>query len=98
MNPTHVVVVGTLKSDGSLELDGKLDLPPGRVRLIVEPLPDLPRDDPFWQMMERIWADREGAGLNPRDAQEVEMARKKLRDEMDQEVEQAVRLRQDGVM
>lgn len=97
MNPTHVIVGGTLRSDGSLELDGKLDLPPGRVQLIVQPLPDLPKDNPFWQMMERIWADREAAGLDPRDVREVAMARKKLRDEMDEEIERAGRLRQDGV-
>ncbi len=28
MSATHVVVEGTLKPDGSLELDDKLDLPP----------------------------------------------------------------------
>ena len=51
MSATHVVVEGTLKLDGSLELDSKLNLPPGRVQLIVQPLPELPKDDPFWQMM-----------------------------------------------
>ena len=56
MSATHVVVEGTLKPDGTLELDSKLNLPPGRVQLIVQPLPELPKDDPFWQMMQRIWA------------------------------------------
>ena len=55
MSATHVVVDGTLKPDGSLELDSKLNLPPDRVQLIVQPLAELPNDDPFWQMMERIW-------------------------------------------
>jgi hypothetical protein len=35
MSATHVVVDGTLKPDGSLELNSKLNLPPGRVQLIV---------------------------------------------------------------
>ena len=61
MSATHVVVEGTLKPDGSLELDSKPNLPPGRVQLIVQPLPELPKDDPFWQMMQRIWADRKAA-------------------------------------
>lgn len=52
----HVVIDGTIKSDGSLRLDGKLDIPAGRVRLIVQPLADLPNDDPFWTMMRGIWA------------------------------------------
>ena len=64
MSATHVVVDGTLKPDGSLELDSKLDLPPGRVQLIVQPLPELPKDDPFWQMMRQIWADRRAAGAD----------------------------------
>ena len=40
VSATHVVVEGTLKPDGSLELDSKLNLPPGRVQIIVQPLPD----------------------------------------------------------
>jgi hypothetical protein len=42
MSATHVVVDGTVKADGTLELDSKLNLPPGRVQLIVQPLPELP--------------------------------------------------------
>ncbi len=37
MSATHVVVVeGTLRPDGSLEVTQKLALPPGRVRITVE--------------------------------------------------------------
>jgi hypothetical protein len=95
MSTTHVVVEATVRADGSLELDGKLNLPPGRVQLIVQPLPDLPADDPFWQMMERIWADRKAAGLAPRDAEAVEVQRRKLRQEIDEEIENARRLQQE---
>ena len=38
MSSKHVMVEGTLKPDGTLVLDGKLNLPPGRVQLIVQPL------------------------------------------------------------
>src|ERR1035438_3918633 len=92
MSATHVVVEGTLKPDGSLDLDSKLDLPPRRVQLIVQPLPELPKDDPFWQMMKRIWADREAAELTPRSTEEVEAQRRALRDDVEQEIERAVRL------
>ncbi len=83
MRATHVVVDGTLKPDGSLELDSKLSLPPGRVQLIVQPLPDLPKDDPFWQMMERIRADRKAAELTVRSTEEVEAQRRGLREDME---------------
>jgi hypothetical protein len=92
MGATHVVVEGTLKPDGSLELDSKLDLPPGRVQLIVQPLTELPKDDPFWQMMQRIWADREAAELTPRRTEDVEAQRRVLREDVEKEIEEAGRL------
>lgn len=91
---THVVIEGTLKSDGSLELDGKLDIPAGRVRLIVQPLADLPNDDPFWRMMRGIWAARDEAGLTPRDAVEIEERRRALRIDVEEEIENAGRLQE----
>ena len=96
MSATHVVVEATLKPDGSLELDSKLNLPPGRVQLIVQPLAERPKDDPFWQMMEKIWADRKAAGLTPRSAEEVEARRRELREDVDADVEKARRLQEEG--
>jgi hypothetical protein len=96
MSATHVVVEGTVKPDGSLELDCKLELPPGRVQLIVQPLPDLPDDDPFWQMMKGIWAARRKAELTPRDTEEVEEQRRALRDDADEEIENAVALQEES--
>jgi hypothetical protein len=92
VSATHVVVEGTLNPDGSLELDTKLSLPPGRVQLIVQPLPELPKDDPFWQMMERIWADRKAAELTPRSTEEVETQRRAIREDVDEEIEEAGRM------
>jgi hypothetical protein len=96
MNATHVVVEATLKPDGSLELDSKLNLPPGRVQLIVQPLFELPKDDPFWQMMQRIWAARAAAELTPRSAEEVEAQRRALREDVDEEIEEARRLQEES--
>lgn len=36
------IVQATLKPDGTLELDQKPNLPPGRVQVIVQPLPPSP--------------------------------------------------------
>jgi hypothetical protein len=96
MSATHVVVEGTVRPDGSLELDSKLELPPGRVQLIVQPLLDLPEDDPFWQMMKGIWAARKRAGLTPRDTDEVEEQRRALREDADEEIENAVALQEES--
>jgi hypothetical protein len=72
MNSTHVVVEATPKPDGSLALGTQLTLPPGRVQLIVQPLPELPKDDPFWQMMQGIWAGQKARGQLPRSKEEVD--------------------------
>ncbi len=88
MSATHVVVAGTLKADGSLELDNKLDLAPGRVQVIVQPLPELPNDDPFWQMMEGIWAAQKARGHVSRTKEEIDAEIRLMRDEGEAEMQQ----------
>jgi hypothetical protein len=65
MSLTEVVVQGTLKPDGTLELDQKPSLPPGRVTVVLrqasEPTP--PNED-WWQFMQRVRAEREAAGYH----------------------------------
>ncbi len=80
MNATHVVLEGTLRADGSLELDCKVNLPPGRVQLIVQPLPELPNDDRFWQTMRQIWSARAETELVPHSMEAIEKQRREMRD------------------
>ncbi len=58
MNFTETILAGTIQADGTLVLDGKPSLPPGRVQVVVRPEAEmtLPKDDPFWQRMQAIWA------------------------------------------
>jgi len=58
MSLTETVIEGTLKPDGTLILDEKPNLLPGRVTVLLrqDPVTELPRDDPFWQRMQAIWA------------------------------------------
>ena len=39
MTTTSVEVLGTVRPDGTLELDQKLTVPPGRVKIRLEPVP-----------------------------------------------------------
>jgi hypothetical protein len=41
MSLTETIVQGTLKPDGTLELDRKPDLPPGRVTVVLRQAADL---------------------------------------------------------
>ena len=68
MSLNTIVVEGTLKADGTLELDEKPNLPPGRVSVTVVPQPQNPpippadiTDPEVWQLMiqESGWLEGE---------------------------------------
>ena len=86
MQTEPTTVLGTLKPDGALELDEKLELPAGRVRVTVELLPDpTATPDPFLARMEAIWAGQKARGHVPRSEEEVEAERRALREESEDE-------------
>jgi hypothetical protein len=63
-----------------LQLDRKLNLPAGRVQVIVQALPELPDGDPFWDLMKSIWAKQKARGHVPRSVEEVEAERREARE------------------
>jgi hypothetical protein len=97
-----VELQGTLTSDGTLVLDEKPNLPPGRVRVTVQPLADLTKT-PVWQVLEQIWAEQKASGHVPRSREEIDADIAAMRQE-DEERMQAIerlheecqRLRQQG--
>ena len=72
MNEKPVVVEGIVKPDGTLEIEGKIPLPAGKVRVTVEGLLLNPEDHPFFQMLERIWATHDQADPRLRTPEEME--------------------------
>jgi hypothetical protein len=94
MSQPAIIVKGIVKSDGTLELDEKLTVPAGRVQVVIQPLPDL-SSDPFWQRMEAIWAGQKARGHVPRSAEEVEAQRRALRDEIEDEIQESIRLQEE---
>jgi hypothetical protein len=95
MGTPVVIVEGTVKADGTLEVSEKINLPAGKVQVTLVPLAELPEDDPFWQRMEAIWADQRARGHVPRSAEEVEAERRAFRDEMEDEIQEAIRLQEE---
>ena len=64
MSLNEVVIEGTLKPDGTLELDQKPNLAPGRVTVVLRQeseTPQPPQED-WIQYLLRIRAEREAAG------------------------------------
>ena len=96
MSLTETVIERTLKPDGTLELDQKPNLPPGRVTVRMQPLAVLPEGDPFFDMLKGIWTARAQAGLTPRTVEEVEAQRRQLRDDSEQEILEAGRLQEES--
>jgi hypothetical protein len=84
MTLDDIVIEGTLKPDGTLELDHKPNLPPGRVTVTLRPTvpPAQPRED-WWQYLQRIRAEREAAGYAFMNDQEMQSHIAQLREDDD---------------
>jgi hypothetical protein len=97
MSLTEVVVQGTLKPDGTLELDQRPNMTPGRVTVVLrqESVPELPQGDPFWQRMQAIWDAQKARGHVPRSVEEVEAERRQVRDEWEDHQQAIERLQEE---
>lgn len=93
MSSTVVVMQGIVKPDGTLDLEQKVALPAGRVQVTVQPLPDMSQD-PFWKRMEAMWSAQHARGHASPTAEEVEEHRRALRDEAEEEIQDAMRLQE----
>lgn len=98
MSLHEVMIEGTLQPDGTLQLDSKPSLPPGRITVVLrqESEPVLPKDDPFWQRMQSMWDVQKACGYVPRSAAEVEDEQQQLRDEWEAHQTAIERLQEEG--
>jgi hypothetical protein len=61
---TETLIEGTIQPDGTLVLDEKSSLPPGRVAVVLRWVPEAAtKDDHFWQRMQAMWAIQPSAGI-----------------------------------
>ena len=81
MSLEEITVAGTLKSDGTLELDQPPSLAPGRVTVVLRPerSPALPGEN-WWQFLERSRRELESAGATFMDDAAVNAHIESLRD------------------
>jgi hypothetical protein len=92
MSANEVIVQGTLKPDGTLELDERVNLAPGRVQVTMVPVPDPPQNDPFWQRMQAMWEDQKRRGYVGRSVQEVEAERHVMEEEWEERMRRIERI------
>jgi hypothetical protein len=86
---------GTLREDGTLLLDQKPNLPPGRVKVTVEPVLDLTQTD-VWQVLERIWAGQRARGHVPRSLAAIDAELAASREEDEERMQSLERIHQEG--
>jgi hypothetical protein len=73
MSLTEIVVEGTLNPDGTLDLDQKPNLSPGRVTVVLRQQHEMeaPGED-WWQFMQRARKQMEEAGCRFQDEKEIQ--------------------------
>jgi len=93
MSEMQIVVEGALQPDGTLVLDEKPNLPPGRVRVTMQavPAPAGPEDG-LLAVMQRIWAAQDARGHVPRTREEIDAEVNLLRDDAEEEMQAVERL------
>ena len=91
-----IVVQGIVNPDGILELAAKLSLPAGPVQVTIVPVADLPRDDPFWQRMQTIWAGQNARGHLARSVEKVEAEKRVAQQEWDERMRRLERIQMEA--
>jgi hypothetical protein len=83
MSLPEIVIEGTLKADGTLELDQKPNLPPGRVQVVLRLTqePAASTEEGWWPHMQRLRAELEAAGYPFLSKAEMDARIQWLRDE-----------------
>ncbi len=89
-----VEIQGTLREDGTLLLDNKPNLPPGRVKVIVELIQDYKQTE-IWQFFERLWAEQRERGHVPRSREEIDTELQAARQEDEERMQELERIHEE---
>jgi hypothetical protein len=88
MSLSQVVIEGTLKPDGTLELDEKPSLSPGRVTVILQPAQTgVSRKRGMAELIDEIHQGQQARGFPGRSTQEIEAGLKEGQDEYEQRMQ-----------
>ena len=91
MKPPEEALTGTLRTDGTLELDAKPNLPPGRVRVVLQAVGEPEQqEENWWDYMQRTRRELEAMNYPTMTTAEVESYVEWLRGD-DDRIEEAYR-------
>ena len=68
------VIHGTLNVDGTLELDQKPSLGPGRVQVVLQPASEVARRRTLTDIIDEIHRDQQARGFQGRSQEEIDSA------------------------
>jgi hypothetical protein len=90
MSTSSLEVMGTVRADGTLELDEKLQVPPGRVRVRVEAMPAVEEKpaEGLVEFVDRLRREMEAAGHKFRTKEEIHAEIEELRNEWEERLEE----------
>jgi hypothetical protein len=84
MGPGEIIVQGTIRPDGSLELDQDPGLPAGRVTVVLRQESEATTpSEGWWPSMQRVRSEREAAGYQFLNEWEMQMHLNWLREDED---------------
>jgi hypothetical protein len=88
MSLSEVVIEGTLKSDGTLELDQQPNLAPGRVKVILQPVNvSASAQRGLADVIDEIRRGQQARGFLGRTAEEIEAGLREGEDEYEQKMQ-----------
>jgi hypothetical protein len=86
MNIQSLVLHGQIRPDGTLQVEEKVNLPPGPVAVTVQTVATTTRK-PTLQVLQEIWATREAQGMVGRTADEIDAEINAMRNEDEQRMQ-----------
>ncbi|MBV9125111.1 MAG: hypothetical protein JO112_17280 [Planctomycetes bacterium] len=93
--PTNAIEIqGTLRQDGTLVLDQKPNLPPGPVKVTLEPVLDYKQTE-IGQFFERLWAEQRAKGHAPRTREEMDAELEAARQEDEERMQELERIHEE---
>ncbi len=93
MSTQPVILHGQIRPDGTLQVEEKVNLPPGPVSVTVQSVPAAARKRTI-QVLEEIWAAREARGIVGRSKEEIDAEINAMRDEDEKRMKEIETIRQ----
>jgi hypothetical protein len=95
MNTNGIEIQGTLREDGTLVLDQKPNLPPGRVKVTVEPVLGYKQTE-IEEFFERLWAEQRARGHVPRTREDIDAELGAARQEDEERMQELERIHEES--